>query len=183
MIAKAKANLANIPKDKMWDCPPEDSNLVWVAGDRIAAFHTTTPEAWPKIQAEGFKEGISRVGFDGREMPKGVWVNNTPFLPYSIDWFHPAFDDEGDMVIIAVTIPKQDIFHYEVTWPSMQWVVSSDDIEIIGLLEPEEFFYWRTEPNLADHIETTLKQKLAPTDGYLQKLADVLDAANEEASA
>lgn len=75
-----------------------DANRIHVDADgRLVVFHTTTPERAAEIIASGPKAHAVRVGFGGEHRTPAFWVNCVPWVPYSVEQFHPTFGADQDL--------------------------------------------------------------------------------------
>lgn len=125
------------------------------------------------ITANGPEYTSCKIGFDGRETPKGFWLNNVPWIPYSIDQFHSKFLPDVDMRVLGFILPMPEMSHYivEHTWPFSQWAIPDmDGSEMFDVL-PEDFGHYRSDmTEIIQWCRESMKNCESTADGYLAEL-------------
>ena len=162
--------------------------------DVLIGFHTSTKEDQEQILAGNIEERTYEVGglpfpdaiiidenggvtegtIPTRTAPAGFWVNGVPWIPYSIDQFHPTYDNQTDMAVTVFLLPGMfgATPHVEHTWPHLQWPVPLEMAKTAARfrLHPQNFLDFRGEESrhaLRGYIKDALREGLMPSDGYV----------------
>ena len=91
LLPETERIIAMIPKYRILKATPnpfedwgayanKDANRILTTPDgKLIGFHVTTIEGMEGITANGPEYTSCKIGFDGRETPKGFWLNNVCF--------------------------------------------------------------------------------------------------------
>lgn len=135
-----------------------DANKYYSIDGRLLMFHTTTAENAKSIIENGLESNQTPpVGFDGRIMPKGVWFQAVPFIPWSIDNFLPKFNEESSMEVLVYSIDSSVISEpiMEQTWYAFQWCLEPKELTFEGVMNTEDILKLRDEKfrgYVKDHV-------------------------------
>jgi hypothetical protein len=163
-----------------------DANRFLANGTFLMGFHLTTPEGAEGILRDGPRPSPElAIGFDGRKMPPGFWLNSMPFVPYSVEQWLPRFTPETDMRILGCIVPVEVARRpvIDTTWPFLQWPVEVDDIKRIVEISPASFVALRTAETLRDlreYISDALEGEELPAGGYAAQLLHEIENLRDE---
>lgn len=163
----------------------QDADMLhFIDPDTICLFHITTPDNAVKLMDSQPIPHACRIGFDGRETAKGFWLNNVPFIPYSIEQFMPQFMPDVDIKVLAYAVPVSvfKTLTIETTWPFAQFYLSEDLLSQQEFrpveVTPADFLELRnpaTMEKIIQYCRESLQHQLCPADGYVSKLIDAFD--------
>lgn len=154
-----------------------DANKFYSINGRLLMFHTTTAENANNIIKNGLESKQTLpVGLDGRIMPKGVWFQAVPFIPWSIDNWIPKFNNEGSIEVLVYSVDSKLIPDpiMEQTWYAFQWCLQSEELTFEGVMNTEDILKLRDD-KVAGYVEQNVVRDELPeqTEFFKKMLKDV----------